>query len=141
MRSNVVMKAGASSIFVGVDVHVSSWHVTVRTTEEVFGQATIGGSWAELKKVVSRWRPEQVVILYEAGFSGFHLQGRDRVGSFVTIIISCEASFWIGGPILEVGGDRPVAGRTRSSAVDQRKNVNRYHFIRHQLLIPTKSKL
>lgn len=73
MRSNVVMKTEASSIFVGVDVHVSSWHVTVRSCQEVLGQATIGGSWEELKKVVSRWRPARVVILYEAGFSGFWL--------------------------------------------------------------------
>ena len=73
MRSNVVMGSYARRIFVGVDVHVSTWHVTVRTTEMVVGQATIGGRWSELEKVVSRWRPEQVVIVYEAGFSGFWL--------------------------------------------------------------------
>lgn len=73
MRSNVMTGAEAKSIYVGVDVHVSSWHVTVRTREMVVGQATIGGRWAELKKVVSRWRPEQVMIVYEAGFSGFWL--------------------------------------------------------------------
>ena len=73
MRSNVVMKTEASSIFVGVDVHVSSWHVTVRSCQEVLGQATIGGSWVGLRKVISRWDPAEVVVLYEAGFSGFWL--------------------------------------------------------------------
>ena len=73
MRSNVVMNSGSRSIFVGVDVHVSSWHVTVRTGDEILFRATLGGGWGELKKVISRWGPEQVVILYEAGFSGFWL--------------------------------------------------------------------
>jgi transposase len=73
MRSNVVMDSESRSIFVGVDVHLSSWHVTVRTGEEILFRATLGGSWGELEKVISRWRPEQVVILYEAGFSGFWL--------------------------------------------------------------------
>lgn len=73
MRSKAISADEARGIFVGVDVHVSSWHVTVRTPEVVLGQATIGGSWEELKKVVSRWRPESVTIVYEAGFSGFWL--------------------------------------------------------------------
>lgn len=73
MRSKEIRSEEASGIFVGVDVHVSSWHVTIRTVEDVLGQATIGGSWEELRKVVSRWRPNQVMVVYEAGFSGFWL--------------------------------------------------------------------
>jgi transposase len=73
MRSKAVMASEARRIFVGVDVHLLPWQVTVRTRQEIIGQATIGGSWRELQKVVSRWRPYQVVIVYEAGFSGFWL--------------------------------------------------------------------
>ena len=63
----------ASRIFIGIDVHKLSWHLTIRTREEELGQMSIGGSWEELKKVVSGWCPEQVLIIYEAGFSGFWL--------------------------------------------------------------------
>lgn len=73
MRSNMKKLSESSGIFIGVDVHVSSWHITLRTESELVGQASIGGSWEELKKVVSRWQPSQVVIVYEAGFSGFWL--------------------------------------------------------------------
>jgi len=73
MRINMLRCFSSSSIFVGVDVHLSSWHITIRTRETLVGQASIGGSWEALKKVVSRWPPSQVVILYEAGFSGFWL--------------------------------------------------------------------
>lgn len=63
----------ARSIFVGVDVHVSSWSLTVRTREVILGRGAIAGRWEELRKVLSRWRPEEVVVVYEAGFSGFWL--------------------------------------------------------------------
>lgn len=73
MRSYNMTALDASTIFIGVDVHLSSWHITIRSQDEILSQASIGGDWEELRKVVSRWRPEQVVILYEAGFSGFWL--------------------------------------------------------------------
>jgi len=73
MRNKAMSESDARSIFVGVDVHVASWHVTVRTREVVLVRSTIGGRWAELRKVLSRWRPDQAVVIYEAGFSGFWL--------------------------------------------------------------------
>ncbi len=73
MIRKAVTEADARGIFVGVDVHLTSWHVTVRTEEVVLVQSTIGGSWEELRKVLSRWRPDQELIVYEAGFSGFWL--------------------------------------------------------------------
>lgn len=73
MRSNGMTVSKASSIFVGVDIHVRSWHVTVRSHEVVICQATIDGSWEVLKKLLSRWCASQVLVVYEAGFSGFWL--------------------------------------------------------------------
>lgn len=73
MRSYIMRALDARTIFVGVDVHLLSWHITIRGREEILIQASIGGSWEELRKVVSRWSPEQVLVLYEAGFSGFWL--------------------------------------------------------------------
>ena len=57
----------------GVDVHLSSWHVTIRSRSELIRQATIPGSWEVLREMLSQWCPEQVLIVYEAGFSGFWL--------------------------------------------------------------------
>jgi transposase len=73
MRSYIMRKRDASIIYVGVDIHITSWHITIRSRDEILSKASIGGDWEALRKVVSRWRPEQVVILYEAGFSGFCL--------------------------------------------------------------------
>lgn len=73
MRRNIMNVPKTSKIFIGVDVHKLSWHVTIRSREGEFGQMSIGGSWEELKKVVSRWHPQQVLVIYEAGFSGFWL--------------------------------------------------------------------
>ena len=73
MRSNEIDHCETSRIYVGVDVHVSSWHLTVRTDDVVLGRAAIGGSWEELRKVLSRWPSKRVTVIYEAGFSGFWL--------------------------------------------------------------------
>lgn len=73
MRSNAIIVGNARTVFVGIDVHLTSWHLTVRTFDSQICQVTLGGSWLELKKFLSRWRPEEIVVLYEAGFSGFWL--------------------------------------------------------------------
>lgn len=73
MRRTEETGDAARTIFVGVDVHVRSWHVTVRSREMVLVRAAVGGGFAELRKLLWRWRPEQVVVVYEAGFSGFWL--------------------------------------------------------------------
>ena len=73
MRSKSKASGKARTIFVGVDVHLLSWHVTIRSREELFRQATIPGSWEMLRRLLSEWNPEQILIVYEAGFSGFWL--------------------------------------------------------------------
>lgn len=73
MRSNNADRVESSVIFVGVDVHVLSWHITIRSESGVVSRAAIGGSWEALKKVLSRWRPSEVTVVYEAGYSGFWL--------------------------------------------------------------------
>lgn len=73
MGSNKVKLTETSSIFVGVDVHLSSWHVTVRTRELVLKRASIESSWEVLRKLLSCWPASDVAVVYEAGFSGFWL--------------------------------------------------------------------
>ncbi len=73
MERKLKKQTEASTIFVGVDVHLSTWHVTIRSHEELIRQATIPGSWEVLRDMLSDWCPERVLIVYEAGFSGFWL--------------------------------------------------------------------
>ena len=63
----------ASGIWVGVDVHLRRWHVTVLVGDGVALSSSIEGSWLVLRKLLSRWDRRLMVVAYEAGFSGFWL--------------------------------------------------------------------
>lgn len=62
-----------SSIYVGIDVHLRQWHVTIRTMDQELFSGSIPGSWESLASVLSGCRPDQVTVVYEAGFSGYWL--------------------------------------------------------------------
>lgn len=87
MGSNKVKLSKTSSIFVGVDIHLSSWHVTVRTREEILKRASIPGSWDSLRKLLSRWQPSEVAVVYEAGFGGFWLYDAVEEWGGVCIVV------------------------------------------------------
>lgn len=65
-----------SLIYVGIDVHLRQWHVTVRTMEQELFSGSIPGSWPALGSVLSRYRPDSVTVAYESGFSGYWLYDR-----------------------------------------------------------------
>jgi hypothetical protein len=73
MRNYGDVAEKARDIFVGIDVHRQRWHVTVQTARVVLLRTSIGGSWPELSQLLSRWSPQRMVAVYEAGFSGFWL--------------------------------------------------------------------
>lgn len=73
MGSYRLGRGEASSIWVGLDVHLKRWHVTVLMGDEVVLSSSIDGSWMALRKLLSRWAPSRVLVAYEAGFSGFWL--------------------------------------------------------------------
>ena len=63
-------------LYVGIDLHRVSWHLTMRTeNDEVFSGA-IPGSWETLKKLFQRYRNHQIHVVYEAGYFGFWLHDR-----------------------------------------------------------------
>ena len=66
-------ESGDRDIFVGVDVQLRQWHVTVRTMESELFSASIPASWLSLSKVLSRYSGDRVEVVYEAGFSGYWL--------------------------------------------------------------------
>ncbi len=63
----------ANTIYVGIDVHKRSWHVTMRTTEQELWKGSIAADWEVLKKVLGRYSDCDISVVYEAGFSGFWL--------------------------------------------------------------------
>ncbi len=76
-----------STIFVGVDVHLHQWHVTIRSKEVIVQRATIAGSFVELQKVLVHWPAETVMVVYEAGFSGFWLYDLVRASGARCMVI------------------------------------------------------
>lgn len=62
------------SAYVGIDLHTSSWHVTIQTqTHELFSNA-IPGKWEALRSLLDRYRGTyQLHAVYEAGYFGYSL--------------------------------------------------------------------
>jgi transposase len=60
-------------IFVGVDVHLKAWHVTVRTTDVELFSGSMPGRWETLRSLLDRYRDSHIKVVYEAGYFGFWL--------------------------------------------------------------------
>jgi transposase len=63
-------------IFVGIDLHLKSWHVTVRDSEVELFSGAIAGSWWSLRLLLERYRSSRIKVVYEAGYFGFSLHDR-----------------------------------------------------------------
>jgi len=68
------VRCDASRIYVGVDVHVRHWQVTVRTIDAEHWRGRIPGDWESLRKILERYRSQAITVVYEAGYCGFWLQ-------------------------------------------------------------------
>lgn len=60
-------------IFIGIDLHKRTWHVTIRTFEVELSSNSIPGSWHSLKPLLNRYSGHQIIVVYEAGYFGFWL--------------------------------------------------------------------
>jgi transposase len=73
MRPNRTEDLQGEDLFVGIDLHKRTWHITIRTTQiEVFS-ASIAGQWKVLSKLLGRYKSANIHAVYEAGFFGFWL--------------------------------------------------------------------
>jgi len=63
----------SETIYMGLDVHRKSWHLTVRTQEQELAKSTIPPQWDALRKAIERYGAERVEVVYEAGYFGFGL--------------------------------------------------------------------
>ena len=63
----------SEELFVGIDIHKRSWHVTIRTDEVELFSGGIPGRWEALRKLLHRYKAQRVHAVYEAGYFGFWL--------------------------------------------------------------------
>ena len=63
-------------VYVGIDLHRVTWHVTVRTEDTELFSGGVPGRWEVLKKLLDKYRQYRINVVYEAGYFGFWLHDR-----------------------------------------------------------------
>lgn len=58
-------------VYIGIDVHKESWHVTARTVGEEVFNGLIPAVYHSLLKLLEQFKNCQVKVVYEAGRCGF----------------------------------------------------------------------
>jgi transposase len=66
----------SETIFIGIDLHKRTWHVTIRTSEIELSSGSIPGSWNNLKPLLKRYSGHKIIVVYEAGYFGFWLHDK-----------------------------------------------------------------
>jgi len=64
------------TVFVGIDLHKRTWHVTIRTFDNELFSGGIPGLWDNLKPLLKRYSGHEVRVVYEAGYFGFWLHDK-----------------------------------------------------------------
>jgi transposase len=64
------------ALFVGIDLHRVTWHVTIRTEDHELFSGGIPGRWEGLKRLLDRYQGYRIRVVYEAGYFGFWLHDR-----------------------------------------------------------------
>jgi transposase len=78
---------GGKKVFVGVDVHKDSWHVTIRKDEEEVFHGRTPSSYQVFKKLLDRYRGCRIKVPYEAGPCGFSLYDKLIADGIETIVV------------------------------------------------------
>ncbi len=90
MRKGYLKKENLATgkvVFVGVDVHKESWHMTARTDGEEVFNASIPADFTALNKVLDRFQQCSIKIAYEAGPCGFWLYDRLCAAGIESIVV------------------------------------------------------
>ena len=64
------------TIFVGIDLHKRTWHVTIRTLDIELFSGGIEGMWENLETLLKRYSDHKLIAVYEAGYFGFWLHDK-----------------------------------------------------------------
>ena len=81
-----VQALSGKKVFIGIDVHKDSWHVTARADGEEIFNGRIPASYHSLMRLRERFEGCQVKVAYEAGPCGFTLYdmlGEDGIDAIV----------------------------------------------------------
>jgi transposase len=70
------MTVKGKSLFVGIDLHMLQWHLTIRTEDVEIFCGSIPGKWEALRKLLDRYPGSLLKTVYEAGCFGFWLHDR-----------------------------------------------------------------
>jgi len=73
MRKYTRRRGKQGAIYVGVDLHQRSWHVTIIAEEEDLFSGGIPPRWEALRPLLERYPGARVHVAYEAGYFGFWL--------------------------------------------------------------------
>jgi transposase len=74
-------------VFIGVDVHKESWHVTARTEGEEVFHGGIPSQYHALRKLMGYFKDCRIKVAYEAGPCGFWLYDRPTEDGIETIVV------------------------------------------------------
>ena len=64
------------TVFLGIDLHRTTWHVTARTEDQELFTTGIPGKWEALERLLRRFKHRHIKVVYEAGYFGFWLHHR-----------------------------------------------------------------
>ena len=73
MKKDNIESLSGQTLFVGIDVHKKSFHVTLRTFDCEISSQSIPASWSALKKLLSPFKALDIEAVYEAGYFGYWL--------------------------------------------------------------------
>ena len=76
MPRNTKISRSKQPLFEGIDLHKTTWHVTIRTAEAELLSGSIPGAWASLQSLLQRYSAHPFQVVYEAGYFGFWLHDR-----------------------------------------------------------------
>jgi transposase len=64
---------GSPDLYVGIDVHLKTWHVTILHEGAILFSSSIPGQWEVLRKLLDRYKGYRIHTVYEAGYFGYDL--------------------------------------------------------------------
>lgn len=71
-KYNQVIPEG-KTVFIGIDIHRNSWHLTAVLEDEVIFSGTLPADPEALLKFLKRYSHNSIRVVYEAGYFGFQL--------------------------------------------------------------------
>lgn len=79
--------ARGKDIYIGIDVHKDSWHVTIRTEGEELVTVNMQSNYHALRKLLDRFEDCKIKVAYEAGPCGFWLYDHLIADGIDTIVV------------------------------------------------------